>query len=90
MIWPQASRVVIPPLGNSVNGLLDDVAGQRHQHGGVAARTQILVQERFAVLELFTIAALYFLAMTSAWALVQARIERRYGRAYAHVPGEQR
>ena len=34
------------------------------------------------VLELFLVAALYYLLMTTAWDFVQRRIERHYGRAY--------
>ena len=45
-------------------------------------RTQILIQQQFMVIELFTIAAIYYLALTSAWSLVQMRIEKRFGRAY--------
>jgi ABC-type arginine/histidine transport system permease subunit len=48
-------------------------------------RTQILIQEKFLVLELFTVAALYYLLMTSVWDLIQRRIEARYGRAYKTV-----
>ena len=45
-------------------------------------RTQLLIQERFLVLELFTVAALYYLLMTTLWDVVQRRLERRYGRGY--------
>ena len=45
-------------------------------------RTQVLIQEKFMVLELFAVAAIYYLAMTTAWDFVQRRIERRFGRAY--------
>jgi polar amino acid transport system permease protein len=48
-------------------------------------RTQVLIQERFLVLELFAVAALYYLAMTTAWDFVQRAIERRFGRAYEQI-----
>ena len=90
VIWPQALRVMIPPLGNSVNGLLKTTSlVSVISMEELLRRTQILVQEKFMVLELFSIAALYYLAMTSIWAIVQVRLERRYGRGFA-VPGEQR
>jgi polar amino acid transport system permease protein len=44
-----------------------------------------LIQDRFLVLELFTVAAIYYLLMTSAWNLVQHRIERRFGRAHRMI-----
>ncbi len=80
---PQAMRVIIPPLGNSVNGMLKttsltSVVSMQE----LLRRTQILIQEQFMVIELFTIAAIYYLALTSVWSLVQMRIEKRFGRAY--------
>jgi polar amino acid transport system permease protein len=84
VIGPQAMRVIIPPLGNSVNGMLKTTSlTSVVSMEELLRRTQILVQEQFMVLELFTIAALYYLALTSAWSLVQMRIEKRFGRAFA-------
>jgi len=48
-------------------------------------RTQVLIQEKFMVLELFAVAALYYLLITTLWDFVQRRIERRFGRAYQQV-----
>jgi polar amino acid transport system permease protein len=53
-------------------------------------RTQILIQERFLVLELFIVAAIYYLLMTSAWDLVQRRLERRYGRGHGTEAADRR
>ena len=90
VVWPQALRVMIPPLGNSVNGLLKTTSlVSVISMEELLRRTQILVQEKFMVLELFSIAALYYLAMTSVWAFVQVRLERRYGRGFV-LPGEKR
>jgi len=47
-------------------------------------RTEELQQVQFKVLELFMVAALYYLAMTTVWGLVQARIEAHFGRSVAH------
>lgn len=85
VILPQAMRVIIPPLGNSVNGLLKTTSiASVISMEELLRRTQILIQERFLVLELFIVAAIYYLIMTSAWELVQRRLEARYGKAYAH------
>ena len=83
VIWPQALRIIIPPLGNSVNGLLKTTSvASVISMEELLRRTQILIQERFLVLELFMVAALYYLAMTTAWDFVQRRLEKRYGRGY--------
>jgi len=84
VVWPQALRIIIPPLGNSVNGLLKTTSiTSVISMEELLRRTQILIQERFLVLELFTVAALYYLLMTTAWDVVQRGLEARYGRAYA-------
>lgn len=84
VVWPQAFRVIIPPLGNSVNGLLKTTSiASVISVDELLRRTQILIQERFLVLELFLVAALYYLLMTTLWELVQRRLERRYGRGHA-------
>ncbi len=84
VVWPQALRIVIPPLGNSVNGLLKTTSvASVISMEELLRRTQILIQERFLVLELFLAAAFWYLVMTTAWELVQRRLEARYGRAYA-------
>jgi len=83
VVWPQALRVIIPPLGNSVNGLLKTTSvASVISVDELLRRTQILIQERFLVLELFMVAALYYLVLTTLWELVQRRLEVRYGRGY--------
>jgi polar amino acid transport system permease protein len=89
--WPQAFRVMIPPLGNSVNGLLKTTSiASVISVDELLRRTQLLIQERFLVLELFTVAALYYLLMTTLWSLVQMRLEARYGRGYGTEATERR
>ena len=86
VVLPQAIRIIIPALGNSVNGLLKTTSVTSViSMEELLRKTQILIQEKFLVLELFTVAALYYLLMTSVWDFVQRRIEARYGRAYKSV-----
>ena len=86
VVMPQATRIIIPALGNSVNGLLKTTSVTSVISMEELLRsTQILIQERFLVLELFVVAALYYLLMTSLWDVVQRRIEARFGRAYSIV-----
>ncbi len=87
VVVPQAMRIILPPLGNSVNGMLKATSiASVISVEELLRRTQELVQERFEVLELFSVAALYYLAMTTAWGLVQNRIEARFGRADLVTP----
>lgn len=86
IVLPQATRIVIPALGNSVNGLLKTTSVTSVISMEELLRsTQILIQEKFLVLELFTVAAIYYLLMTSVWDVIQRRIERHFGRAYKTV-----
>ena len=86
IVLPQATRIIIPALGNSVNGLLKTTSiTSVISMEELLRTTQILIQEKFLVLELFTVAALYYLLMTSVWDIIQRRIENRFGRAYKTV-----
>jgi polar amino acid transport system permease protein len=89
--WPQAMRIIIPPLGNSVNGLLKTTSvASVISMEELLRRTQILIQEKFLVLELFLAAACWYLVMTTCWEFVQRRLEARYGRAYANDAADRR
>ena len=79
---PQAMRVIVPPLGNSVNGLLKTTSiASVISMEELLRRGQILMQQRFEVLEVFVCIAIIYLAMTTAWEFVQRRIEAYYGRS---------
>jgi polar amino acid transport system permease protein len=84
VVLPQAIRLIVPTLGNSINGLLKTTSiTSVISMEELLRRTQVLIQERFMVLELFLVAALYYLLMTTVWDFFQRRIERHYGRAYS-------
>lgn len=86
IVFPQAMRLIVPTLGNSINGLLKTTSVTSViSMEELLRRTQVLIQERFMVLELFLVAAIYYLLLTSAWDFVQRRIERHYGRAYGNI-----
>jgi len=84
IVFPQAMRLIIPSLGNSVNSLLKTTSiTSVISMEELLRRTQELIQERFMVLELFVVAALYYLLMTTVWSFFQRKIEAHYGRGYA-------
>jgi len=81
---PQALRIIIPPLGNSVNGLLKATSiTSVISMEELMRRSQVLMQVRFDVLEVYCAAAVLYLALTTLWDAVQRRLERYYGRGYA-------
>ncbi|MGF7234596.1 MAG: amino acid ABC transporter permease [Frankia sp.] len=84
VILPQAFRIMLPPLGNSFNGLLKtttlvSVVSVEE----LLRRTQLAVQVNFRVLEGLTAAAVYFLAMTTLWGFVQRWLESLSGQEQA-------
>ena len=83
VILPQATRVMLPMLGNSVNGLLKTTSlTSAISMEELLRRTNLLIQERFLTLELFVVASIYYLIMTSAWSVIQRWLERRFGRGF--------
>ena len=90
VVLPQALRVIIPPLGNSVNGLLKTTSiASVISMEEVLRRGQILMQQKFQVLEVFMVVAIIYLVMTTCWDFVQRRIEVYYGKAYGAAVDQQ-
>lgn len=86
IVIPQAFKIIIPPLGNSVNGLLKTTSVTSViSMEELLRRTQVLIQEKFMVLELFAVAAIYYLLLTTVWDFIQRRIERRFGQSTAPI-----
>jgi polar amino acid transport system permease protein len=95
VVLPQAMRVVIPPLGNEFNNMLKvtsllSVIGLQE----LFLAAQDYNSATFRTFEIFLVAAIYYIVMTTAWSLVQAAIERRLqargGDLVATVPLRQR
>lgn len=83
VILPQATRIIIPPLGNQFLGMLKtsslvSVISMEE----LLRHAQQLAQIEFRVLEVYIVAAIYYLIMTSAWGLVQKRIEAQYEKPF--------
>jgi polar amino acid transport system permease protein len=91
VVMPQALRVMVPPLGNSFNGLLKTTTlVSVISVEELLRRTQFAVQTNFRVLEGLTAAALYYLAMTTLWGLVQRWLEIRVSRGHQTGPSKGR
>ncbi|HVY15196.1 MAG TPA: amino acid ABC transporter permease [Rhodopila sp.] len=85
---PQAFRIILPPLGNSVNGLLKATAiTSVISMEEMMRRGQMLMQVNFDVLEVYCAIAIYYLVLTSLWDAVQRALERRANRGHAAVTG---
>ena len=95
VVLPQAMRVVIPPLGNEFNNMLKvtsvlSVIGLQE----LFLAAEDYNSATFRTFEIFLVAAIYYIAMTTIWSFIQSAIERRLeargGEAVAGVPLRQR
>ena len=78
IILPQALRTMVPPLGNIFNGLMK--ATSILSIIGVAEVflvAQAISSATFRTFEIFIVAAIYYLALTTIWTFIQAWIERK-------------
>jgi polar amino acid transport system permease protein len=82
VLLPQATRVILPALGNSVNGLLKATSiASVISMEELMRRSEMVMQVKFDVLEVFAAAAVLYLVLTTLWDQVQRRLERRFDRA---------
>lgn len=81
IILPQATRIVIPPLGNEFTLMIKgtsllSVIGIRELFGTM----QNINAATFRTFELFIVAAIWYLVLTTLMGIVQRRIEARFSR----------
>lgn len=81
IILPQAARLIIPDTGNRFNGLMKATSlASVISMEELLRRTQMISEMNFRILELFTVAMIYYLILTTAWGMVQARLEAHFGK----------
>jgi polar amino acid transport system permease protein len=86
VVVPQAVRFVIPPLGNDFNAMMKNtslasVIGVTE----VFLASQEISSSTFNTFEIFAVAGLYYLALTTVWGFIQSAIERRIERRWGIV-----
>lgn len=84
ILLPQAIRLMLPPVGNEFNSMLRTTSLLSVISVEELLRvTNMAINETFRSVELYAVAALYYLVMTTLWTLVQIRLERRYAAGIA-------
>jgi polar amino acid transport system permease protein len=87
IVLPQAMRVVIPPLGNEVVGMLKTtslvsvIAGH-----DLLTNAQSIYNNTFEIIPLLIVASAWYLVMTTVLTIIQAWIERKYDRGIRRPP----
>jgi polar amino acid transport system permease protein len=80
IILPQATKVIIPPLGNEFNNMMKTTSLMQVISAGELFFGFTQVNARiFKPFELFIAASLYYLLLTTIWTLIQNRIEANLG-----------
>ena len=86
IIIPQATRVIIPPLGNQFNLMIKTTSlASVISMEELFRRTQQLAQIEFKVLEAYVCAACWYLVMTTIWGEIQKRLEAHYDKPFGPV-----
>ncbi len=84
VILPQAFRIILPPFGNEFASMMRTTALLSVISFEELLRvTRIAINETYRVIELYSVAAVYYLAMYTAWLLVQLWLERVAARGVA-------
>lgn len=87
VIVPQAVRVMVPPLGNSFNGLMKQTSILSII--GVSEMFQVgttISAATFKVFEIYIVVAIYYLLLTTIWTFAQTAIENALNKR-AGLPG---
>jgi polar amino acid transport system permease protein len=78
IVLPQATRFIIPPLGNEFNNMMKTSSliffiGVTELFGDA----EIRYSTSFKPVEYFLAVAFWYLVLTTVWSLIQAQIERK-------------
>src|SRR2546421_9657891 len=81
IVLPQATRFIVPPLGNEFNSMLKNSSvvffiGDTELFGDA----EIRYSTTFKPVEYFLAVAFWYLVLTTVWSLIQAQIERTLAR----------
>lgn len=78
VVLPQALRVILPPFGNEYSSMLRTTSLLSVISLEELMRvTTVAISDTFRAVELYSVAALYYLAMTTTWNVIQSIIEQR-------------
>jgi polar amino acid transport system permease protein len=81
IILPQAMRVMVPPVGNEVIGMVKLTSlASVIQFSEILHNAQIIYYANTRVLELLLVASFWYLVVVSVLSVIQQRIERYFGR----------
>lgn len=89
IVFPQALRIAVPPLGNEfVRQLKNTSLVSVISMTELFRATDNLTQSNFRVLEALSVATIYYLLVTAIWTILQNAFEKRNSRWFADIGGQ--
>jgi polar amino acid transport system permease protein len=87
IILPQAMRVIVPPTGNELIGMLKTTSlVSVVSVPDLLYSSQLIYARNFATIPLLIVASLWYLVITTVLSVGQFYVERRYARGQRNVP----
>lgn len=81
VVLPQAMRVIVPPTGNEfINMLKTSSLAYAVQFNELIKRATDISSTSLAVVEMYFVASIWYLLLTTIFSIVQYYVERRYAR----------
>ena len=83
IVLPQAMRIIVPPTGNQVIGMLKGTSlVSVIAIAELLYSAQIIYSNNYQTIPLLIVASLWYLVMTTVLSVGQHFLERKYGRGY--------
>jgi polar amino acid transport system permease protein len=88
VILPQALRVIIPPIGNQMIGMMKYTSlASVISVTELLTSVQLIYNRTYEVIPLLIVASIWYLALTTLMTLCQHAIERKVGRSRNRLAG---
>ncbi|KWC41226.1 ABC transporter permease [Burkholderia ubonensis] len=88
IILPQAMRVIVPPIGNELIGMVKLTSlASVVQYAEMLHNAQNIYYANARVIELLIVAGIWYLAVVTVLSLAQAGVERRFARGAGRTAG---
>ncbi|MEX3963671.1 amino acid ABC transporter permease [Paraburkholderia sp. EG286B] len=86
VILPQAVRIMLPPLGNQINGMFKATSLLYL----IAVPEMLFIADaiqsvNYKTIEVYLGVSIYYLALTTAWGFVQDMLEKRYSKGFSAI-----
>ncbi|HEV7835421.1 MAG TPA: amino acid ABC transporter permease [Caballeronia sp.] len=90
VILPQAMRVIVPPIGNELIGMVKLTSlASVIQYAEMLHSAENIYYANARVIELLMVAGVWYLIIVTVLSLLQSRVERRFARGAGRPPAKQ-